>query len=396
MISEKKKEGKEENLQKSRRKLLKNTGFLFSSSLLPTGIYSASKNNNRVYQVQQQNQVYLTESEAELIKRKAKQRKNSYQLFAYFYSKPDKIEEMFKTHLPRLEDLVMTAIPKTGPFDAIDVKSDYNVVRKKQSILAVLRMGALTLSTDPGEITEEDANKARQQNMELMKKAKEVENTASNYTENDNREQVSETLKEELKETKKQNNESVDIESIIKWTNISPGEYTKYQPGNLAVGPTRNAANTVKKMAKTNLKTIEGFRKQIENHIEATNSLENNLFVSSLVSSYNSNLENVPALAEMIFGDERINVYVEMEDGSTRIVFLKTENTKVVDYKTGKGKNPDVNAYTTKETIDELTKSENPGRLFETKVNQGKITYEGVGIINQIKYGAASLLSGLL
>lgn len=102
--------------------------------------------------------------------------------------------------------------------------------------------------------------------------------------------------------------------------------------------------------------------------------------IEDLVKAYNNNLDKVPGFAKKIFGNEKINVYI---DGEIFAGFAG-EGGKITEYKKEGIEKPTLRIYTTSETIGHLVAGEKT--LLEA-VKDKSITYEGVGFFSKIKFG---------
>ena len=97
--------------------------------------------------------------------------------------------------------------------------------------------------------------------------------------------------------------------------------------------------------------------------------------------------KEIPSPINKILGDERVNLHFELSDGDNVILGMITEKNMFSSLKIGELDNPSLNVYTTEEVIKSLESSENPFLTFQIALQEGKIRYEPVGIINKIKFG---------
>ena len=110
--------------------------------------------------------------------------------------------------------------------------------------------------------------------------------------------------------------------------------------------------------------------------------------VEELVKTYNVNLEKMPSFMKSTFGNERIDVYI---DGEQFVGFVG-KNGNITEYKKGGVDKPTMKIYTTSETIGHLIEGEKT--LLEA-VKDKSIQYEGVGVINKIKFGFIKIFQGI-
>lgn len=112
------------------------------------------------------------------------------------------------------------------------------------------------------------------------------------------------------------------------------------------------------------------------------------LDLEKLVATYNDNLDKVPGFVKNIFGNEKINLYIDGE----LFLGLAGEGGKIVEYKKGGVDKPTMNVYTTSDTIDKLIDEDK--NLLEA-VKDKSIQYQGVGFINKIKFGIIKIFQGI-
>lgn len=97
------------------------------------------------------------------------------------------------------------------------------------------------------------------------------------------------------------------------------------------------------------------------------------------------NIVKIPLISN-IFGNERINLYV---DGEIR-GHLITENSTIIDSGKDELQDQTMNVYISKETLEEIREEKT---TFAEALKEGKIRYEGVGFINSLKFMILGFLS---
>lgn len=112
------------------------------------------------------------------------------------------------------------------------------------------------------------------------------------------------------------------------------------------------------------------------------------LDLEKLVETYNQNLEKVPGFVKNIFGNEKINLYIDGE----LFVGLAGEGGKIDEYKKGGIDKPTMKVLTTSDTIDKLIDGDKT--LLEA-VKDKSVSYEGVGFIGKIKFGFIKIFQGI-
>ena len=99
----------------------------------------------------------------------------------------------------------------------------------------------------------------------------------------------------------------------------------------------------------------------------------------------------IPGPAGILFGNEKFNIHLKLDENKEIIYGIVTENKKIKSINIGGVKNPSINAYVDKEVLTELQNSENPLAVIKKALDEKKITYEIIGFFNKIKFGFISL-----
>ena len=103
---------------------------------------------------------------------------------------------------------------------------------------------------------------------------------------------------------------------------------------------------------------------------------------------YNNNIGAVPQVRDML-ANERINFYIE-DAGVAGIV---NKDGKMESIQIGELPDPTMNMYTDMETLQDIIF----GKLnVLDALKEGKITYEGVGFFNWVRFGFANFVFGVL
>ena len=108
------------------------------------------------------------------------------------------------------------------------------------------------------------------------------------------------------------------------------------------------------------------------------------------------NTMSIPAPVKQLFGNETINVFVAMSDGSTETVGIKTKNEKLEEIEYGGFENETLHVFVSEETIREILVSDDPMDAVMTALKNGKIAYQGVGLASAAKFGILGFLQGIL
>lgn len=112
------------------------------------------------------------------------------------------------------------------------------------------------------------------------------------------------------------------------------------------------------------------------------------LDLDNLVKVYNENLGNVPNIIKNIFGNERIDIYI---DGQKFVGFVGKNGT-ITEYKKGGIEKPTMKIYTTSDTIGHLINNE---KSLLDAVKDKSIQFEGIGFAKKVKFGLIKIFQGM-
>jgi len=228
---------------------------------------------------------------------------------------------------------------------------------------------------------------AAAENERLANRAVDVATAARSYQSNRsvaNATRVSETLARERTAL------NSNTDTIQEWTTIDPRDY--------AVAP--EGPETVQQVAQSNQAAVNGFKQILQEHERAVDATGTELVVPKFIDAYESNLafvdEAVPeSLRGVLFGDT-LNLYFMNESGSTTIenvdfaISVSTgSNGTIQSYALLPQDNVDAHVYTTEETIRTIATADQPGSAAQAALNDDRITIEGKGLTNDIKYGSS-------
>lgn len=102
------------------------------------------------------------------------------------------------------------------------------------------------------------------------------------------------------------------------------------------------------------------------------------LELNGLYESYQG--QEMPKPFAMIFGNENINIYIDDIK-----VGVKTQEGRLKIFQTTHFVDPTMNVYTTEDTIKSIMSSQDPGKAAQEALNDGDITYKGVGVGKKVK-----------
>ncbi|MDP6670817.1 MAG: hypothetical protein QGI60_03305 [archaeon] len=107
------------------------------------------------------------------------------------------------------------------------------------------------------------------------------------------------------------------------------------------------------------------------------------------------NTMSIPEPVKQLFGNETINVFIAMGDGSNETVGIKTKDTKVQAIKYNGFENETLHVFVSEETIRDILANDDPLDAAITALINGKITYRGVGFASAAKFGILGFLQSI-
>ncbi|MFH1391484.1 MAG: hypothetical protein ABIH20_04200, partial [Candidatus Diapherotrites archaeon] len=115
-----------------------------------------------------------------------------------------------------------------------------------------------------------------------------------------------------------------------------------------------------------------------------------------VIHEINENLDNVPEQLFELFGDNKLNIYVEFDDGSTKDYWAKTANGKLVQLFKDARSNVDIEIFLKKSTIDRLVSSSDPFDEFIKAMNSSEIKTEAKTVNGHIKSASVGVTTTVI
>ena len=118
--------------------------------------------------------------------------------------------------------------------------------------------------------------------------------------------------------------------------------------------------------------------------------------IPNLISNENTQQligTELPGFAKKLFGNERININILLNNGETLQVGLATESGMITIIQFQPITNPTLNAQTTETVIQTIIQSQNPLDTFQAALDNDNITYTAIGLSKKIKYGFISFVT---
>ena len=110
------------------------------------------------------------------------------------------------------------------------------------------------------------------------------------------------------------------------------------------------------------------------------------------VPVYNENVDNLPGFIKRISGNERINLEIVLENGSTLRIGVVTEDGRITEFSKGRISEPTVKAWTGEEVARRIINSEDPMSTGINALKMGEIKYSGVGFRKSLKVFAVKIV----
>jgi len=110
-----------------------------------------------------------------------------------------------------------------------------------------------------------------------------------------------------------------------------------------------------------------------------------------------SNLEQdlvgttLPGPLGTLFANERINLYLTLNDSSEITFGLITKQKVVEEFSMSEVEDPTVNVYTSEATVQNIIDAENPIKELKDALDNKEINYEALGFTKKIKFGVSGL-----
>jgi len=114
-----------------------------------------------------------------------------------------------------------------------------------------------------------------------------------------------------------------------------------------------------------------------------------------LLDIYNPNVENIIPdlpLVKDVFGGQVIHIIIEKEGGDIEFGATTNSNGYITNLTRGAPSNPTMILKSDEETVDKIVNSDDPVKETKEALLAGKITYEGVTLVNQIKIAIIKLV----
>jgi len=106
---------------------------------------------------------------------------------------------------------------------------------------------------------------------------------------------------------------------------------------------------------------------------------------------YNANIENVPGFFKAIFGNEVIKLSIQMDSGSTKILYIKTHKGKIVNISDNDTTIHTLEVQTNETTVNKILSSNDQIREINKALKEGLISYKAVTFRAKVKTKIAGM-----
>lgn len=101
--------------------------------------------------------------------------------------------------------------------------------------------------------------------------------------------------------------------------------------------------------------------------------------------------QKLTGLANAMFHDERINLYITTDQDTVLTLHVITEKGEVTEVDQGTATEPTISVYTSKETIDNIQNSESPIDALQQALKNEDISYETDSFGKKMKLKAITM-----
>ncbi len=109
----------------------------------------------------------------------------------------------------------------------------------------------------------------------------------------------------------------------------------------------------------------------------------------SVKKEYNANVQNVPNFVKTLFEDAKVNVEIEMQDGTIMKRQVTMRASSILDVQEGSHAKADFNVWLTEKTSDRILSAEKPTEEFARAVQEKEIAIKA-----NTTYGNTKLFLG--
>ncbi|GEM_PF-5424456 len=146
-----------------------------------------------------------------------------------------------------------------------------------------------------------------------------------------------------------------------------------------------------------------GFMILSKNKQLADSYFEGGRLKAQYIEQMNAQIGKAPPQLTSLFGNNKINIYLTLDDGADSIYYVNTQGGKVIKVLQGAKSDADLEIKAAEKTIDRIALSKDPVGEFLKAMGSGEIKYTGLtpegetkGLIVNVMTGVASFFKGIL
>ena len=112
-------------------------------------------------------------------------------------------------------------------------------------------------------------------------------------------------------------------------------------------------------------------------HVSISNAALDGAFLQRFADRYNTNIEGAPDILKEFLGDERAEVSISMNNGSTQELGFEMKNARIVKTHSGSISNPTIAIRITEGAIDKIKRSNDRTAALRMEMASGRLTFSG-------------------
>ena len=105
--------------------------------------------------------------------------------------------------------------------------------------------------------------------------------------------------------------------------------------------------------------------------------------------------QELPGVVGVLFGDQRVNIYLSLDNGENIVLGVITEDGMVKTIRQDEISRPSLNIYTSAAAINEIQNSDDSLAALKQAMDDGRVSYRAIGFFNKMKFSVVSLFSGI-
>ena len=115
-----------------------------------------------------------------------------------------------------------------------------------------------------------------------------------------------------------------------------------------------------------------------------------------IVDSINQDIQDVPEQIFELFGNDRINLYLTLENGAVRDYYSETRKNRLVGLWQGVRDEATIEVRLNEQTLDQIIEAGDPAKEFLEKLDSGEIKHNGLTLEGHVKSGAVGVSTKII